>query len=196
MDSRVPLFVLMGLGFWHTSCDLFTTREPENPVQPSSTYLPPTEPAIVFSNMVNSFREVNSLNYVKSFSDSSTSGRNFVFEPTSQAQGQYGVFFSWSRQSEQQYFDKIKSELQTSSVPSLVLNFLSQSVGADSAQFEATYQLAVPHTRASVSQSAVGRAQFYLKKDSFQNWVILRWVDLANQPSDFTWSTMKGEFGQ
>ncbi len=196
MNSRVPLFVLMGLGFWCSSCDLFKTREPENPVQPSSTFVPPTEPSIVFSNMVNSFRDVNSLNYGKSFSDSTTAGRTFVFQPTSQAQAQYGVFLSWSRQSEQQYFDRMKSELQSSSVPSLVLSFLSQSVAGDSAQYEASYQLTVPHTRTGVSQSAVGKAQFYLRKDNVQNWVIWRWVDLANQPADFTWSNFKGEFGQ
>ncbi len=146
--------------------------------------------------MASAFTDLSSLNYAKSFSDSATAGRFFVFEPTAQAASKYGAFLNWTKQAETQYFDNFKSQLVSNSVPSLVLNFTSQSVSSDSAQFEATYQLNIPHTKPNVSQSAQGRAQFYLRKDNIQNWVIWRWVDLANQPGDFTWSDLKGEFGQ
>lgn len=178
-------------------CGLFDTRGPEDPVQPSANFTPPTEPSLVFSNMSNAFNDLSSLNYGKSFSDSVTAGRSFVFEPTAQAASKYsGVFLNWSRQAEVRYFDNLKSQLQSSAVPSLTLSFTSQSVGSDSAQFEATYQLTVPHLKPNVAQTAQGRAQFYLRKDNVQNWVIWRWVDLAIQPGDFTWSDLKGEFGQ
>jgi len=179
-----------------SSCGLFQTREPENPVQASANYVPPTEPSIVFTNMQSAFRDLNGLNYQKSFSDTSSGGPSFVFEPTSQALAKYGVFVSWNRQSELQYFNNFETQLTQGAVPSLVLSFTSQTVGSDSALFEASYQLTIPHTKVNVSQSAIGHAQFYLRKDNFQNWSIWRWVDLSNQSGDFTWSDFKGEFGQ
>ena len=178
-------------------CSLFDTRDPENPVQSSASYDPPTTVDIVFANLVSSFRDLNSVNYARSFADSSFSGRSFIFEPTAQATSQYaGVFASWSKMSEQQYFDNFKAQLQPSAVPVLIIARTSESPGADSAFVEGTYQLSIPHTITGVPQSAIGRYQFYLIKDSRQYWVIWRWVDLANQPADFTWSDFKGTFGQ
>jgi len=178
-------------------CSLFDTREPENPVQSSASYDPPTTVDIVFGNIVSSFQDINSVNYARSFADSSFAGRSFIFEPTSQASGQYaGVFASWTKMSEQQYFDNFKAQLQPSGVPVLIINRTSESPGADSAFVEGTYQLGIPHTITGVPQSATGRFQFYLLRDSRQYWVIWRWADLANQPGDFTWSDFKGTFGQ
>ncbi|MEX2115703.1 MAG: hypothetical protein WEB37_02360 [Bacteroidota bacterium] len=178
-------------------CSLFDTRDPENPVQSSATYNPPTTVDIVFGNLVSSFQDRNSVNYARSFADSSFSGRSFVFEPTSQASSQYaGVFASWTKMAEQQYFDNFNAQLQPSSVPVLIIARTSESPGADSAFVEGTYQLSIPHTITGVQQSATGRFQFYLLRDSRQYWVIWRWVDLANNPGDFTWSDFKGTFGQ
>ena len=178
-----------------SSC-IFDTRSPDNPAEPSANYKPPTEPPDVFTNMKNAFADKNALNYRKSFADSATAGRSFAFEATSQALSKYGVFLDWNRQSEEQYFNNISVQLQSLSAPSLLFSFTTQNVSTDSAFFEGSYQLTVPHTKASVPQTALGQAQFYLMKDNIQNWVIRRWVDLANQQGDFTWSDMKGEFGQ
>ena len=194
MKAAILISVLLLLT--SSSCGIFQTRGPENPVQASANFTPPTEPSIVFSNMENAFRDLNALNYQKSFSDTTAGGRAFVFEPTSQALSKYGVFLAWTKQSELQYFSNFETQLSQGGVPSLVLSFTSQNVGSDSALFEASYQLTIPHTKAGVSQGAQGHAQFYLRKDNFQNWAVWRWVDLANQAGDFTWSDFKGEFGQ
>ncbi len=146
--------------------------------------------------MENAFLDKNSVNYRRSFSDSATAGRSFVFDPSPQALSKYGVFIGWDRQSEEQYFNTILSQLQPSGVPSLKFTFTAQSVSTDSAFFETTYQLVVPHTKTAVPQTALGRSQFFLVKDNVQNWVIWRWIDFANQQGDFTWSDLKGEFGQ
>lgn len=192
---NTPAFFLSVSLLFFSSC-IFKTREPENPAEPSANYKPPTVASDVFTNMANAFGDKNVVNYRSSFADSSTAGRSFVFEPSPQALSKYGVFLGWNRQSEEQYFNNIVAQLQPSAVPSLNLSFSTQSISTDSAFFEATYQLAVPHTRSLIPQTALGRAQFYLLKNSAQNWVIWRWVDLANQQGDFTWSDMKGEFGQ
>lgn len=192
---RIIALSLLAAGM--LGCSLFDTRDPENPVQSSATYNPPTTVEIVFENLASSFEDVNSVNYARSFADSSFAGRSFVFEPTSQAGSQYsGVFAIWTKTAEQQYFDNFKAQLQPGAVPVLILTPTSESPGADSAFVEGTYQLSIPHTVTGVPQSATGRFQFYLLRDSRQYWVIWRWVDLANQPADFTWSDFKGNFGQ
>jgi len=190
MNTRA---LILGVSLLSFSSCIFETRTPENPAEPSANFKPPTEASDVFTNMEYSFGDKNSVNYRNSFADSSTAGRSFAFEPSSQALSKYGVFLGWSRQSEEQYFNNIIAQLQPSSIPSLSLNIASQSVSTDSAFFEATYQLTVPHTRSSIPQTALGRAQFYLIKNNVQNWVIWRWVDLANQQGEFTWSDLKGE---
>ena len=179
-------------------CNIFETRDPEAPSQSSSSFVPATEPSLVFSNMSNAFRDLNSLNYLKSFADSSTSGRGFSFEPTPQAKVKYtGVFLLWNRQSEQQYFDNLRSKIPTGSTAALVFQTLSvQSLQSDSAQYEATYTLTAPHSVAAVAKVASGKAQFFLLADRSRNWVIWRWVDLPTGVNVATWSDLKGEFAQ
>ena len=197
VNARIVFFTLLAASTPY-SCNIFETREPEPPSQSSSNYVPPTDPSIVFTNMVNAFRDLNSLNYVRSFSDSSTSGRSFSFEPTPQAKLKYGgVFLTWTRQSEQQYFENLRSKIPTVSSATLTFDALNaQSLQSDSAQYEATYRLIAQHSLANVPTQASGRAQFFLIADRSRNWVIWRWVDLAANPSGFTWSDLKGEFGQ
>jgi hypothetical protein len=147
--------------------------------------------------MSNAFRDLNSLNYIKSFADSSTAGRSFSFEPTPQSKVKYaGVFLSWNRQSEQQYFENLRSRMSTGSVPTLVFTLSVQSLQSDSAQYEATYTLTAQHTIASVPKQATGKAQFFLLADRSRNWVIWRWVDVPTGTNDFSWSDLKGEFAQ
>jgi len=81
----------------------------------------------------------------------------------------------------------------------VVLEFLSlseQSRQSDSSQFNATYRLTVPHSQANVAKLFQGQSQFYLLADRSRNWVIWRWVDIAQGTTDSTWSDLKGGFGQ
>jgi hypothetical protein len=180
------------------SCNIFETREPEPPTQSSSTFVPATEPSLVFSNMTNAFRDLNSVNYLKSFADSSSAGRNFGFEPTQQAKIKYGgVFLTWNRLSEQQYFENLRSKIPTGSTVTLTFETLTaQSLQSDSAQYEATYRLTAPHTVASLPKEATGKAQFLLIADRSRSWVIWRWTDLTTNTGSFSWSDLKGAFGQ
>jgi hypothetical protein len=141
---------------------------------------------------------MNSVNYIRSFADSSSSGRSFSYEPTPQAKLKYGgVFLSWSRQSEQQYFENVRAKIASGSSASLTFDALTaQSVQSDSAQYEATYRLILQHSVANIPREAQGRAQFFLLADRSRNWVIWRWIDLPAGTSAFTWSDLKGEFGQ
>lgn len=197
VQTRLPM-----IGLWIAAtffgCNIFETRSPEPPTQSSSSYTPATEPSLVFSNMSNAFRDLNSLNYLKSFADSSVTGRSFSFEPTPQAKVKYGgAFLFWNRQSEQQYFENLRSKIPSGSAASLVFQTLTvQSIQSDSAQYEATYTLTASHSVASVPKQATGKAQFLLLADRSRNWVVWRWIDVPTGTSSFTWSDLKGEFGQ
>jgi hypothetical protein len=198
MPRQVALIfnILWCLGL--VSCDLFNTRTPEEPSQKSSNYVPPTEPSLVFQNMTNAFRDANSVNYGLSFADTVKSDYLFAFEPTPQAQLRYsGVFIQWTKLSEQQYFANMQSKLQTGALPTLeFLTLTQQGIATDSIQFEAAYRLTVPHTQSNIPTVAEGSAQFFLVADHSRNWVIRRWIDLAQNQNDFTWSEFKGAFAQ
>ena len=197
--ANVSLWVVVCLwALAQSACNIFETRTPEPPSQSSSNFVPATDPSLVFSNMTNAFRDMNSVNYLKSFADSSSAGRSFSFEPTQQAKIKYGgVFLTWNKQSEQQYFENMRSKVPSSSVAMLSFETLTvQSLQSDSAQYEATYRLTVPHTVATLPTVATGKAQFLLIADRSRNWVIWRWVDLTTSTSTFSWSDLKGAFGQ
>ena len=197
--ANVSLWVVVCLwALAQSACNIFETRTPEPPSQSSSNFVPATDPSLVFSNMTNAFRDMNSVNYLKSFADSSSAGRSFSFEPTQQAKIKYGgVFLTWNKQSEQQYFENMRSKVPSSSVATLSFETLTvQSLQSDSAQYEATYRLTVPHTVATLPTVATGKAQFLLIADRSRNWVLWRWVDLTTSTSTFSWSDLKGAFGQ
>jgi len=196
-NARLLVFGFL-LALTQVACNIFETRDPEPPSQSSSIFVPATEPSLVFSNMTNAFRDLNSVNYLKSFADSSSAGRSFSFEPTQQAKIKYGgVFLTWSRQSEQQYFENLRSKIPSGSAATLSFESLTvQSLQSDSAQYEATYRLTVPHTVATLATEARGKAQLLLIADRSRNWVIWRWIDLTTSTSTFSWSDLKGAFGQ
>ncbi len=198
MPGRLPryLFVLASAAI--ASCSLFETRTPESPAQTSSDYTPPVNASDVFDNMQHAFTDLNTVNYLKSFSDSAGTGRLFQFEPSAQARSTYvGVFLAWSKQSEKDYFDNMKVWLISGSAPSLVLSLNPVSVQSDSAQYAAAYQLNVPHTRPSIPKVFQGQAQFFLVRDRISStWSIARWIDLRDAQNDPGWSDLKGAFAQ
>ncbi|HEY5615782.1 MAG TPA: hypothetical protein VIL52_07135 [Bacteroidota bacterium] len=198
MNNRFNTVVLVFCLTAFSACGIFEPRDPDPPAQSGSNYIPPTEPSLVFTNMVNAFRDMNAVNYVRSFADIATAGRNYIFEPTSEARQRYGtIFVEWTRQSEQQFFENMKSRVQSGTAPSLeFLTQVAQSIQSDSAQYEVTYRLNVPHGQTNIPTQAQGRAVFYMIADNSRNWVIWRWVDIAQAQDDFTWSDFKGQFGQ
>ncbi len=192
--SRYLLLASLTLG----SCNIFETRTPESPAQTSSNYNPPVNASDVFDNMQHAFSDLNTVNYLKSFSDTTNAGRVFQFEPSAQARSQYvGVFLAWSKQSEQQYFDNMKSKIPSGSGASLVLSLNPVSVQSDSAQYDADYQLNIPHTQTGIPKVFQGQAQFFLVRDRLTStWSIWRWVDLRDAQNDPGWSDLKGAFAQ
>lgn len=148
--------------------------------------------------MANAIRDLNTVNYLKSFADSSSAGRSFRFDPTTQASSRYGgVFLNWTKQlNEQQYFENMKSKVPSGRTVSLEFLSLVGSPQGDSSQYNATYQLTVQHTQPNIANQVRGQSQFFLITDRSRNWVIWRWVDVQQNANDSTWSDVKGAFGQ
>lgn len=194
MPPRPPIvLLLLALALQGSGCGIFETRTPEEPEQVSSNFVPPTEPSIVFTNMTNAIGDLNSVNYMRSFADSSA----FQFDASPVARTRFAALFqTWNREAEQRWFETMKSRLPAGTSPSLTLTIDQQSLGTDSVVVDATYRLQVPHQSASYPTAAQGRAQFALAPDRNRNWSITRWIDLPNSQNDFTWSEMKGEFAQ
>jgi hypothetical protein len=198
VEKKIFTLVVLLTAVFLGSCNLFETRTPESPAQTSSNYNPPINASDVFDNMQNAFSDLNTVNYLKSFSDSSTAGRTFVFEPSPQARTQYtGVFLNWTRQSEQQYFDNMKSKIAPGLTASLTFTLTPTSIQSDSAQYDANYQLSVPHTQANIPKLFQGRSQFFLIRNPISStWAIDRWIDLRDAQNDTSWSDLKGAFAQ
>lgn len=192
--TRIALLLAIVLN----SCNIFETRTPEPPAQTSSNYTPPVNASDVFDNMQYAFSDLNTVNYLKSFSDSNTSGRSFEFDPSPQARSQYvGVFLNWTKQSEQQYFDNMRSKIATGSTATLNFTTLDPvSIQSDSAQYDADYQLTIPQVQPN-TQVYEGRAQFFLLKDPVSStWTIWHWIDFRDAQNDIGWSDLKGAFAQ
>lgn len=181
-----------------SSCNIFETRTPESPAQTSSNYNPPINASDVFDNMQYAFSDLNTVNYLKSFSDSGSAGRTFDFEPSAQARSQYiGVFLNWTKLSEQQYFDNMRSKIPSGSAPSVSFTLNAVSIQSDSAQYDADYQMTIPHTQANIPKVFQGRGQFFLIRNPVSStWTIWRWIDFRDAQNDPGWSDLKGAFAQ
>lgn len=178
-------------------CGLFEPRDPEEPVSVRSTYTPPTEPAMVLANMAAALRELNSVNYLRCLSDTSTGG-SYQFVPTPAAAGIYSVFSTWDRTSEEGWFLNARSRLSSGSTMNVVFSTpVAQGVQPDSVTYDVPYDLSVPHGQAGLAQQVVGRSLLTLVLDRRTGlWSIRRWQDVALSSSDPTWSDVKGGLSQ
>jgi hypothetical protein len=193
MPRSLVIAIGISLSLNLVSCDLFKTRTPEEPSQQSSNYVPPTDASLVLQNMVNAFKDRDVVNYSKSFSEAS-----FSFEPATSARTRYGgVFMTWDKTKEQQYFENVKNSLQQNSTMTLEFIPLTSTNYQDSCEIGTSYHLNVPHTRTTVAKYFTGQSQFTIIRDpQIGYWYISRWVDVAVNPSDSTWSDLKGVFAR
>jgi len=174
----------------------FVTRTPEPPEGTGSRWLPPFSAEVVLENLRNAIGDRNVENYIRCFVDSSRLNRRFRFDPEiTVANNNPGAFFNWNLAQERDYFSELRAALPADSVCSLQLDSLQTSSFGDSAQFIFAYDLIARHRRqsAGVPGRVKGELRFWLLKDSFGDWAILRWADFATGPTQ-TWSALKVAF--
>lgn len=177
------------------SCDLFTTRDPENPVQSRTSWVPATTSDILISNLKSALLEKSTENYLKCFVDSAISGKSFVFVPSIESFSIYqNIFLNWSLRNEKNYFDNIKSKLLDNA--GITLSFFNEVKGtiiSDSMSFSADYILIANHNVDGFPKEFHGIAQFTLYRNLRGEWSILSWKD-AKKNEHLTWSDLKGRF--
>lgn len=181
------------------SCNLFNTREPENPVSDNQTLNLAFTKDLLFDNLKTAIEQKNIQEYEKLFSDSTTHSQNFTFVPNQSAGARYVAVFSiWNKNSEVEYFrnaittvgDNSSIQLQITSVTEIGTN------GLDSAQYSFDYSLFVPHHRNEIKiQQFVGRSEISMSPDKNAIWRIYRWIDFETK-KDSSWSDLKGQFAK
>ena len=172
-------------------CGIFDTRDPEEPANIRSTFVPPTTPEIVIDNLSFSILEKNSQNYIKCISAS-----NFLYVPDSKSQLVYGqIFENWDPLDEKRYMDNLISQTNTHASSVLFLdNEIYTQITSDSVSFQADYIIVYQHNRINLPKSAIGNLLLTLNTDENDLYSITRWQDFRQNDTDFTWSELKANF--
>lgn len=188
------LFIVITISLVLNGCDIFSTRDAEPPDQPRTNRLPATTPEVLIDNLVSSLKDVVVEDYLSCFTDSTFSGKNFVFLPSSGSAQLYPAFSEiWNKQKEEQYFNNMKSNIEGNMPITLLLTDVSSTPFGDSLIYSAKYYLTVPHTVSNIPQSYQGDLRFSLIRDSRLLWTITTWQDIKND--EFSgWSELKGRF--
>jgi hypothetical protein len=187
-----PLILVLTLAA--SGCDLFGTRDPEPPSSGSSTFVPPTSPDLVITNLENAVAEKSTENFLRCLVDTLSSGQRYEFIPTAAAAGRYATTFAdWSLQSERAWFSALKAFSEADAPSSLALTGGFAVIAADSAIYEGEYELAFRHGVSSVSENARGTLQFVMHTDRNSIWSITRWTDIPRD-EETSWSEWKGRF--
>ncbi|MDP1676732.1 MAG: hypothetical protein Q8L88_07665 [Bacteroidota bacterium] len=184
------------LSFLFISCDLFDTRDPEQPDSGNQTLPIAFTKEILFSNFRDAFQQKNTDEYRKLFSDTATHAQRFAFMPSASAGTRYS-FSSWDKSLEDDYFRNIISSAGISSSFRFDLISIPKVISyqSDSAKYSLEYLLFVPHNRGGVTQQFVGNGDIYVSPDKNAIWRIYRWVDFETK-KDSSWSELKGQFAK
>ncbi len=192
MKIKLHILFILLIPF-HLSCDLFMTRDPEDPADRKSNFQSAFVPEIVIENLKYSFEDKNVQNYLACFVDTSFSARSFHFQPSSEALSQYQFLGQgWSLNDEQRYLNSIIASVPTD-FP-LILSFTDEtfSRSGDTVVYSASYSINLPFIQPETSIYQ-GNVQFNMTNDARSVWVIYYWQDikLQNNPS---WSELKGKY--
>jgi hypothetical protein len=184
-------YILFLLILFLVSCDLFTTRTPENPDTAAQSNIAATNPDSLFKNFQSSIVNGILQNYISCFVDTSFLKRKFKFTPSSGSVTQYPILNGWNFDAEKQYFqNEIIKTLSGTTVGFGISNQLNTQFG-DSAIYQFDYNLAIKSSDQNINGSYSGSAEFTVLRDTRNQWVIVNWSDLRknNSPS---WSDLKG----
>jgi len=187
MNKFIIISVLLSL----TACDIFNTRDAEDPEESRSNYTIPSEPEILIQNLINSFSDKDADNYVKSFTDPAFSNKDFFFLPTSSAlQTWSNIWTDWNVDAEFQYFQNLITAAPED-LP-VILSFTSEIYSrlGDSLNYNAVYSLNVPQLNAEPINYS-GNIKFGMVRDMRDTWAIYFWQDNAISQSQ-SWSDLKG----
>jgi len=186
MKKIIAAFLMFSL----VSCDLLTTRDPEQPNTAGNSNIPATSPDILFNNFKSSIQDKILENYMQCFVDQTFLQKDFRFIPSPTL---YSNLINWDIDLEKQNFVNLKSRLGTNGTIVLeLLNSTTTQIG-DSATYQSDYNLTISANNQNIDGVYKGKGEFkiYLDKRNPPQWVIVEWHDIAIENS-LSWSELKG----
>ena len=193
MQEKLNKILIIGI-IVICGCGLFDSRSVEPPSEPRSTYLQPTSPDIVITNLNFAIAEKNLDNYLRCFTDSNFSQRRFRYFPDAISLSSYPMFQTWSLTNERNYYSNLISFTNTNSSSNLFLSNTTFNSGIDSAIVDSDYILIFDHNKQNVAKISKGKLRFIMGVDSRSLWSVHGWYDFINQNNDTTWSVIKANF--
>ncbi len=186
------LFIILLL----VGCDLFSTRNPQEPDDSSMDFQPASTHYILFSNFNNSFTKLNVEYFSDCFAeDFQNNKNNFTFTPDADALARYGVLYSnWNRESEKQFLQGLHSSLPTGSLPILTWKTKKYDIiTSDSAVFVGEYLIVLKQKDNDENYSGISR--FVFARGNNGLWYINNWADFRNSSDSLpSWSILKARF--
>lgn len=185
-------FLIPSLVFLVISCDLFTTREAEDPNQNRSNFETPSSASIVIKNFKNSLIDKNVQNYLACFVDTLFSRKIYSFSASSEALSLYQMQ-GWGINQENGYLNAVITKVPKDFPISLTLtDTVYSNLGGDSLIYSASYFLNIPfQTGEPYSLNYSGNLEFKMLRDERSLWVIYLWKDTKSQTLP-SWSELKG----
>lgn len=193
MQEKLNKILIIGI-IVTCGCGLFDSRSVEPPSEPRSTFLQPTSPDIVITNLNFAIAEKNLDNYIRCFVDENFSTRIFRYFPDAVSLSSYPVFQNWSLTNERNYFSNLISFTNSTSSSNLFFSNVTFNTGIDSAIVDSDYILIFDHNKQNVAKIAKGKLRLIMGIDSRSLWSIHSWYDFINQGNDTTWSVIKANF--
>jgi hypothetical protein len=182
----IVLFVSLFYG-----CDMFSTRNPEEPETTRSNYTTPSTPEYLLENLKNAMSDKVTENYLSCFVDSAFFSRKFVFEPSAGSVSKYPYLAQWSLQAEKLYFNNLKASVASNASIKLALSNENKIQYSDSLLYSADYTITIAASDAKVPQIVEGTLRFSICRDSRSLWAIPHWLDIKKGNS-VSWSELKG----
>jgi len=174
------------------SCDLLTTRDPEQPNTAGNSNIPATTADILFNNFISSIQDKVLENYLACFVDPSFTNKKFKFVAAAGLVSQYPVLIGWNLDSERQYFTNMKARAKDGQSITLTLSNLNNTQLGDSAVYQYDYSLSFLSNDQNISGEYQGSVQFKIFLDTRNLWVISEWYDLRKDNFS-SWSELKGK---
>jgi hypothetical protein len=189
MKNKILIFTITIL---LNACDLFTTRDAEDPNQNRSNFVTPSSASLVIQNLKNSLADKNVQNYLSCFVDTLYSSRQFSFSASSEALIQFQMQ-DWGKDEEQRYFNAVINKVnQNVDIQLALKDTIYSSLGGDSAIYSANYDLTVPFANSNTIVYS-GNLEFKLLRDERSLWSIYFWKDTKGQVNP-SWSELKGSY--
>jgi len=175
-------------------CDLFDSRDAEKPGTSGSKFQPATSADILIKNLMFSFQDKNTENYIACLSDTTFTGKKFFFSPSSGAISQFPELAqNWELDDERLYFENAKSKLKEGELITLDLyNISFTPQGNDSIFYSASYTLSLPNDDTNLPDEYQGDLSFKMIQDRQSViWYIYNWQDIKSTSLP-SWSELKG----